>query len=120
MSQPSPAPGRRSRAWSVTGGRVQPPGNVRLDTLVTAVPGRDGPLPPGSDYPRILHLARSAVAVAEIASALGAPVGVAAVMVGELHDRGWVETKAPLDMASNDDVVTVALLERMVERLRAI
>jgi hypothetical protein len=116
----SPAAGRRARTWSATGGRVQDLARlgIRLDTQVTALPTNASP-PPGTGYAQILLLSRSTVAVAELAAVLNVPVGVAAAMAAELRDRGLVETRAPLDM-TKDTVVTHALLQRLMDGLRAL
>ena len=115
--------GRRSRTWSATGGRVQATTEtgtgIRLDTHVTAVPDAVLPTPPGTVYARILAACAQTCAVAELASLLGTPLGVATVLVAELRDEGLVETRAPLDMAG-DSPVTYSLLLRLRDRLRAI
>ncbi|MFD7921238.1 DUF742 domain-containing protein [Streptomyces sp. NPDC059740] len=121
MIGPRPAHGRRSRSWSVTGGRVQDldDADIRLDTHVLATASAaEGP-PAGSRYGRIVRMCSTARAVAELAAHLRVPVGVAGAMVAELRAGGWVETRAPLDM-TRGGVVTEAFLRKVRDRLRAI
>jgi uncharacterized protein DUF742 len=105
MTEPHPEPrDRRSRTWSVTGGRVHDLDDgtdIRIDTHVTTRPGGGAP-PPGSSYARVLALCQSTLAVAELAGAL----------VATLRDNGLVDVRAPLDM-SRDTLITHALLERV-------
>lgn len=119
MSGEGPEPGRRSRPWSATGGRVQRLGGesgISLDTQVTAVPA-EGSGPAGSHYDRIVVLCRTARAVAELAAHLRLPVGITGALVSQLRDEGLVATRAPLDL-THDGVVTDALLRRVRDRLR--
>jgi hypothetical protein len=111
------SPDRRSRVWSVTGGRVHDVDftDIRIDTHVTTLPGA-GPPPPGSQYTHVLALCRTTLAVAQLASQLGAPVSVTAAVVATLRHHGLVETRSPLDM-TGDTVVTHALLERVKKGL---
>lgn len=122
MSTPYPPPGRRSRAYAETGGRVQAPDDphldVRLDTHVTAVRG-DGGKPPTAHQARILDHCRNARAVAELSALLELPVGVTTVLVTELRTQGRVETRAPLDM-TDDNVVSIDVLHRLKAGLHAL
>jgi hypothetical protein len=115
MTDPDPEPrDRRSRTWSVTGGRVHDLDDgtdIRIDTHVTTRPGGGAP-PPGSSYARVLALCQTTLAVAELAGRLGAPVSVTAALVATLRDHGLVDVRSPLDM-SRDTVITHALLERV-------
>jgi hypothetical protein len=119
MTDPRPSPrGRQSRTWSVTGGRVHDladGADIRIDTHVTTRPGA-GPRPPGSQYAQILTLCQTTLAVAQLASYLGAPVSVTAALVATLRHHGLVDTRSPLDM-TGDTVVTHALLERVKKGL---
>lgn len=110
------APGRRSRPWSATGGRVREmTDDIRLDTCVTATTTPGGP-PPGTRHADALALCRPVRAVAELAALLGIPVGVAAALVADLRDAGWVTTQRPKELTDNA-VVSVVLLLRVKERL---
>ncbi|MGW7517833.1 DUF742 domain-containing protein [Streptomyces sp. NPDC054796] len=121
MSGHHPAPGRPSRPWAATGGRVQDlaqDSDIRLDTQVTTRDDMATP-PTGTGYLRIVTLCRTPRAVTELAAELDVPLAITAAMVARLRDDGHVLARAPLDAATNG-VVTDALLRRVKDRLHAI
>lgn len=100
------------RPFLLTGGRTTVRGGLRVESLVTSVPG----MPTGAlrfEARRIVGLAERPVSVAEIASALGLPIGVVRVLVGDLLDSGLV-TVVQVEQISS------ALLERIRDRVRAL
>lgn len=100
------------RPFLLTGGRTRVRGGLRVESLVTAVPG----MPIGAlrfEARRIVGLAERPVSVAELASALGLPIGVVRVLVGDLLDSGLV-TVVQVEQISS------ALLERIRDRVRAL
>jgi hypothetical protein len=117
VNHPRSAPGRRPRVYAATGGRVQAPdSDIRLDTHITTTPGTLR-RPASAHHGRILRECATARAVAELAAVLDLPVGVVTVLVTELRDQGLLQARAPLDM-TDDNTVTVALLERLRDGLR--
>lgn len=100
------------RPFLLTGGRTTVSGGLRVESLVTAVVGA----PTGSlrfEARRIVGLAQRPTSVAELASALGVPIGVVRVLVGDLVDSGHVT-------AVQVEQVSTALLERIRDRVRAL
>ena len=66
---------------------------------------------------RIVELCQTPMSVAEVAARLGAPVGVARVLVGDLVDARMVQVRQVQDTAEHRDV---RLLERLLEGIRAL
>ena len=100
------------RPFLLTGGRTTVRDGLRVESLVTAVPGvRTGAL--RFEARRIVELAARPVSVAELASALGLPIGVVRVLVGDLLDTGGV-TVVQVEQ------ISTALLERIRDRVRAL
>jgi hypothetical protein len=81
------------RPYVLTGGRVRSEGDdVRLDTLVQASPGQSHPAVLSTEQRAILAgLAGSYLTVAEIASRLQLPLGVARVLVADLVAAGALQ-----------------------------
>lgn len=101
------------RPFLVTGGRTATDHHeLRVETLVRAV----GDHPPAAlrfEARRIVELSRRPVSVAELAAALGLPIGVVRVLVGDLLGTGTV---AVVEMQD----ISLALLERIRDRVRAL
>jgi hypothetical protein len=77
------------RPYALTGGRTEPASGPVLDLIavVVAAGGTEGPddlagLSP--EHRRILGLCRTPVTVADVASAIGLPVGVVRVLLADL------------------------------------
>jgi Protein of unknown function (DUF742) len=66
---------------------------------------------------RIVELCQTPMSVAELSARLGAPVGVARVLVGDLVVARMVQVRQHEDHAEHRDV---RLLERLLEGIRAI
>ena len=111
---PSPAPDDDQtlvRPYLVTGGRTRPVRDgLRVETLVHAAPAAlHAPLK--FEQRRIVELCQAPRSIAEIATALGTPLGVARVVVADLVAAGVVAVHESTD-------VTIEMLERIIERVR--
>jgi Protein of unknown function (DUF742) len=95
--------GEPDRLYTVTGGRSSA-GASAFD-LVTIVVGEGEPPERGmqSEHVRILRLCRRPIAVVELASRLGLPVGVVKILLGDLLDAGRISARHPRSAASDDD-----------------
>lgn len=103
------------RPFVMTGGRTKiERRDLRIESMVrtvgTAAPGA---LP--SEQGALLRLAQEPQSIAELAAHLDLVVGVAAVIVSDLVDAGYLEVH-------HTDPVDIELdtLTRMIERVRAI
>jgi Protein of unknown function (DUF742) len=85
------------RAYAVTSGRTRPAhGRFDLVTQVSAtrpVSPADDELPP--EDAAIIRSCQNPVSVAELAARLNLPLGTVRVLLGDLLDRGLVQTRAP-------------------------
>lgn len=106
------------RPFILTGGRTRPvDGRLRLETLVISNPAALN-APVTLERLRIVRLCQRPLAVAELAHALGSPVGVARVLVADLLADGLVTVFEHPVM--DDPVRAVALLERIRDGVRAL
>ena len=101
------------RPFLVTGGRTQPlQDGLRVETLISARPAAlSAPL--RFELRAIVQLCQYPHSVAEIAVGLGVPLGVAKVLIADLLTSGlasWEET----------DEISIAMLERIRDRVRAL
>jgi hypothetical protein len=103
------------RPFYVTGGRTQPlHDGLRLHTLVTAPPGAlHAPL--RFELRRIVELCQRPLSVAEISAGLGVPVGVSRVLIADLIAGGYVTCHD-----QNEDELSLDLIERIAQRVRAL
>ncbi|SDQ76919.1 DUF742 domain-containing protein [Thermostaphylospora chromogena] len=107
------------RPYTMTRGRTRPSGEqFDLIAVVTRLPAADGEatgLTP--EHRRILSVIRSALSVAEVASASGLPLGVTRVLLGDLRDRGLVSVRPP---ASVTKLPGEGLLREVLQGLEAL
>ncbi|GAA3231475.1 DUF742 domain-containing protein [Actinocorallia longicatena] len=105
------------RPFVLTGGRTRPVDErLRVETLVSAAPAAlSAPLT--FERRQIVHLCQRPVSVAEIAGALGAPVGVARVLIADLVSERLVTVHDHLGLA---DARSRPILERIREGVRAL
>jgi hypothetical protein len=71
----------------VTGGRTKPVGERKFDLIDIVVATGAAPhraFSPGPEHRRILELCQRPLAVAELAAMIGLPLGVVAVLLGDL------------------------------------
>jgi Protein of unknown function (DUF742). len=101
------------RPYLMTGGRTRPvTDGLRFETLVFAKPAAlHAPLKYESR--RIVELCQAPRSMAEIAGTLGIPLGVAQVLVADLMTGNIVTIQEATE-------VTVAMLERILDRVRAL
>ena len=101
------------RPFILTGGRTQPlHEGLRVETLVHAQPGTlFAPLQ--FERRRIVELSQTPRSVAEIASALKVPLGVARVLVADLAASGLVSVHQQAE-------TPIQLIERVLDRVRAL
>ena len=101
------------RPFLLTGGRTRPVReDLRVESLIHAVPGA----PTSSlrfEGRRIYDLCQVPATLADVASALGVPLGVTKVLVGDLLGDGHV-------VLVENHPISVQLLERIAERVRAL
>ncbi|MFE9204991.1 DUF742 domain-containing protein [Micromonospora sp. NPDC007230] len=108
------------RPYTLTGGRVRPPGaGFDLVAFVLAPPAADPAGLPGlqPEHRRLVELARRPVAVADLAADLDLAVGVVRVLLGDLLDRGLVAVHQPPTAAHLPDD---NILKAVVSGLRAL
>ena len=106
------------RPYVVTGGRTHPHDELPIETIVSAIAAvSDLPSYAPSEAREILRLAREPMSIAELAARAGVPVGVARVLVADLAATGLVTLGRT---ASRDEQDNVALLERLLDGIRAL
>jgi hypothetical protein len=111
--------GRVVPAYALTRGRTRSAGpDLPLETLVTATeyglrrfPGLQ------SERRMIVELCGGPMSVAELASYLRIPVGVARVLVSDLASSGYLAVHLPY--GAGDEGPDAAILERLLDGLRA-
>lgn len=110
---------RFARPYVLTGGRTRSRGQeLPLETLVVAtLAGRNASPAAGSDQAHILKRCAEAISIAEVAAHLHVPLGVARVLVGDLHADGLVAVhQAP----TTDGRVELSVLERVLHGLHSL
>jgi Protein of unknown function (DUF742) len=118
MSGPQSDP-RLVPFYALTQGRTQPTGrDLPWETLVLATgEGQDARPRLRFEQGRIVDLCRRPVSVAEIASHLGVPLGVAGVLVSDLHTGGYLAVHRPTMTESGRPHREI--LERLLDGLKA-
>jgi hypothetical protein len=120
MTVPEPRDGgvRLVRPYTVTGGRTRSRATTELpmETLVSA--RTDAPLS-GLRFERadVIRLCASTQSVAEVSAHLKLPLGVARVLVGDLHAEGLLDVHMPVPAASGPDA---ALLGKVLDGLQSL
>jgi hypothetical protein len=105
------------RPFIVTGGRTRPADDrLRVETLVTAAPAALS-VPLGFERRHIVEICQRPLSVAEVASSLGVPVGVARVVIADLIAERLLTVH---DHLGFDDHPSRSLLERIREGVRAL
>jgi hypothetical protein len=101
------------RPFIVTGGRTQPlRDDLRIETLVQATPAAlTAPL--RFEEHAAVRLCQRPMSLAEIASELGVPLGVARVVVGDLTAAGHVSVRQSAELP-------LTAIERMRDLVRAL
>lgn len=105
------------RPFIVTGGRTRPADErLRVETLVTAAPAALS-VPLGFERRHIVEICQRPLSVAEVASGLGVPIGVARVVIADLIAERLLTVH---DHLGFDDHPSRSLLERIREGVRAL
>jgi hypothetical protein len=98
----------------LTGGRTRPlHDGLRIETLLLASPAAlSAPL--RFESRRIVELCQAPMSIADLAVALGVPLGVIRVIVADLVTDGYVRIEEQLGE------LPIALIERIRDRVRAL
>jgi hypothetical protein len=105
------------RPFVVTRGRTKPSDvSLRVETLITADPSAlSAPL--SFEHRHIVEICQRPLSVAEVASSLRVPIGVARVLIADLIAERLVIAHDHLDL---NDFPSRSILERIVEGVRAL
>jgi hypothetical protein len=105
------------RPFMVTGGRTQPiDERLRVETLVTAAPSAlSAPL--NFERRHIVRVCQRPLSVAEVASSLEIPIGVARVLIADLIAERFLSVHDNLGLG---DFPSRSILERIREGVRAL
>ena len=108
-----------ARPYTVTGGRTRPRGERYFDLInVVARSGRQAETFLFSpERSRILDLCRGPITVADLASAIGLPLGVVRVLLDDLVHEDLVEVRT---MAPRGRVTDKQLLKQVLDGLHAL
>lgn len=114
------AGGRVVPVYALTNGRTRAVGrDTPIESLVSVTDyGRRGAALLDIEYRRIVELGDDIVSLVEIGYALGVPVGVARVLVGDLADSGHLVVHAPPPVAAYGGP-SQEILGRLLDGLRA-
>jgi len=100
------------RPFIITGGRAEPlQADLRLETLVVAVGAADETLT--FERRHIVAVCEEPMTVAEVASRVGVPLGVAKVLVSDLVVAGRLDCRQPAELP-------LQMLERIRDHVRAL
>lgn len=100
------------RPFIITGGRAEPlQADLRLETLVVAVGAPDETLT--FERRHIVAVCEEPMTVAEVASRVGVPLGVAKVLVSDLVVAGRLACRQPAELP-------LQMLERIRDHVRAL
>jgi hypothetical protein len=105
--------------YAITGGRTRSTGeDLALETLVSTTDDGLAWLPRlRFEQARIVELCQQPVSVVEVAAALGVPVGVARVLVSDLHAERMLTVHRPA--VTRDGRPPREILERLLNGLKA-
>jgi hypothetical protein len=90
-----------------------------VETLVTVTDSGSRAAELHLEYRATVDLAARPISIVEIGAALRVPVGVARVLVSDLVDAGYLEVHLPPSVSTNGQGPSAAVLERLLEGLRA-
>ena len=109
-----------ARPYTVTGGRTRPRGEVHFDLIDVVARGStpaDAFAVFSPERSMILDLCRNQVTVADLASAVGLPVGVVRVLLADLLHEGLIRVARP---ATRGRVTDRHLLRQVLDGLNAL
>jgi hypothetical protein len=95
--------GEPDRLYTVTGGRTGARDSAFDLVTIVVSEGEPPEREMQSEHARILRLCRRPVAVVELASRLGLPVGVVKILLGDLLDAGRITARHPRTAAPDAD-----------------
>lgn len=111
---------RLVRPYTVTGGRTRSASGTDLpmETLVLVSPrGRADTAGLQFERAQVVALCGSLQSVAEVSARLRLPLGVARVLIGDLHAEGWLDVHLPATASTGPDA---ALLGKVLDGLQAL
>jgi len=109
-----------ARPYTVTGGRTRPRGEVHFDLIDVVARGStpaDASAVFSPERSMILDLCRNQVTVADLAAAIGLPVGVVRVLLADLLHEGLIMVARP---ATRGRVTDTHLLRQVLDGLNAL
>jgi hypothetical protein len=108
-----------ARPYTLTGGRTRPRGERYFDLIdVVARTGRSaGTFAFSPERSRILDLCFDPIAVADLASALGLPLGVVRVLLDDLVHEGLIEVRVA---APRGRMTDKRVLKQVLDALHAL
>lgn len=112
--------GRVVPVYALTGGRTRSTGrDMPVETLVTATTA--GVFAPDLqlEYRAVVELAATPISIVEIGASLGVPVGVARVLVSDLVNAQYLVVRLPPEPTTTGGGLAPAILERLLDGLRA-
>ena len=104
-----------SRSFTVTGGRTQPRGSWTFDLVDTVLRTPKDAIYQSPERSAILELCRVPVTVAELAAAVGLPLGVVRVVLCDLLTENLIEVTAA---APRGRVTDLGLLHKVLNGLQ--
>jgi len=109
----------RVRPYALTGGRTRAAANLPLETLIkTTAQGQSAVPRLKLERKRIVTMCVTPLSIAEISAHLRVPLGVARVLVGDMHAEGLLDTNQPQN--TRNDRPDIKLLERVLDGLQAL
>lgn len=103
------------RPYFITKGRTRAKVSFPIETLiVTSAEGERASGRLSFEQATVIELCTTARSVAEVASLLAVPLGVARVLLGDMAEEGLIKVYEP---GSRDDT---ALLRRLIDGIRAL
>lgn len=115
-----PGADRLVRPYTMTGGRTRSSSLVELpmETLVVINPkGQRSASSLRFERAQVARLCSGLQSVAEVSARLNLPLGVARVLVGDLHDEGLLDIHLPVPADQGPDAV---LLGKVLDGLQAL
>jgi hypothetical protein len=107
-----------ARPYMVTGGRTRPVGERKFDLIdiVVATGARPGPdFSVGPEHHRILGLCQRPLVVAELAAAIGLPLGIVRVLLGDLLHEDLINVFRQAQRVTDQH-----LLQKVLDGLKAL
>ena len=107
-----------SRPYTVTGGRTRHGGTRNFDLndiVITTGTGARRPFYPGPEHHRILGLCQRPTVVADLTAALGLPLSVVRVLLGDLFYEGLISVSRQAQRATDR-----RLLQKVLDGLNAL